>query len=863
MNLIRRLQYLWRGHRMDRELAEEMEFHRAAMQQDLEDSGLSREAAAAAGRRAMGAATQMREESRAVWLWPWLESVLQDVSYAIRSLRRQPGFLVLAVGVLACAIGLNTSLFTVYNAIAFRPWPVPEPARVVRVLGFVKNPPKGLDNYRGFTPPEYRYIAEHTRTMTGLFLTRGEGGLRLEQHKARTSYVSGNYFQTLQVPMAHGRGFLTDEDRLDAPEAVMVLSDRAWRNWFGADPDILGRRLQFEDTQFLVVGIAAPDFAGTDPERTDLWVPLASAAILYPGDSWARNFLHDGHTCCGDVGGRLASGFSREQAKAELSVLSVEYHRQHNESGDGVVLTGTALLSSPKMKVNVGAIFGLMFLGVTLVLLLACANVGNLLVARTASRRREIGVRLSLGASRWRVVRQLLTESLLLACLAGVLGLMLAWALPEPILRNVAGAVSFRLAPDGTVLAYTLVLAVLTCLACGLAPALSATRGNFQDALKGRRGRVSLRSSLLALQVALSVVLLVSAGLLIHGIQRVSTTDPGFAVHDTASISVDLPAGTYPRPAMGNFFQTLSQSLSELPVAQPYGWTDIEPLGHTRGFTSFHFPGEDEKRTRMVMQSSVSEGYFEVLRILIVAGRNFSPADSGGANVLVNQAMADQFFPGQNVVGKTIVTDSPKQIVGVVRNAYTGGLDSIDPMLYAPANMSGAPHLLVRNSPVGVAAITALVKRMEPRAQITVQALSVNLSEWVGGARLAATIAGMLGILALSLAMIGVAGVFAYSVEQRRQEIGIRMALGARPAQVVRAAFGSASRALVIGLAVGMVGAFAASGLLRKYLFGLSRLDGMAYVGVLLTFAAAGLLATYLPARRATRIDPIAALRQD
>ncbi|HUD99182.1 MAG TPA: ABC transporter permease, partial [Bryobacteraceae bacterium] len=577
MKLIRRLQYLFRSRRMERDLAEEMEFHRTMVQGDLEGSGLSAPDAALAGRRAMGASTQMREEARAVWMWPWLESVVQDAVYAARSLRRQPGFALVAIVVLACAIGLNTSLFTVYNAVALRPWPVPDPARVVRVFGFVRNPPKGLDNYRGFSVLEYRYMAEHTRSMAGLFLTRGEAGLLLEQGKARYVFVSGNYFQTLGVGMERGRGFLPEEDRTDAPEAVAVISYSAWQDRFGGDANIIGRRVRMQDSPFVVVGVTPPDFGGTAPERTDLWLPLASMAILYPGDSWAQKFLHDTHSCCGEVSGRLAPGRSREQARAELSLLTAEYSRQVKETSDGVVLAGTALLGSPATKGEIRAVFGLMFVGVLLVLLLACANVGNLLLARGAARHREIGVRLSLGAGRMRVVRQLLTESLVLAMAAGVLGVALAWILPGPLLRNVAGEVSFRLNPDATVLAYTFALASLACVACGLAPALAATRGSFHDALQQRRGAargaVSLRSSLLAIQVCVSVMLLVGAGLLIRGIQRARATDPGFAVQDTDSVTIDLPASAYPQPAIRTFYQTLSQSLQELPGGRPFGWS--------------------------------------------------------------------------------------------------------------------------------------------------------------------------------------------------------------------------------------------------------------------------------------------------
>jgi macrolide transport system ATP-binding/permease protein len=863
MNIIRRLQYLFHDRRRELDLAEEMEFHRAMVEKDLQRSGLTSGDASIAGRRAMGAATQMREAARAVWIWPWLESAAQDAAYAARSMRRQPGFALVAIAVLACAIGLNTSLFTVFNAVALRPWSVPEPGRVARIFGFIRNPPKGLDHYRGFSVPEYRFLAEHTRTMAGLLFQRGESGLLLEQRKARYVFVSGNYFQALGVGMERGRGFLPEEDRTDAPQAVGVISYFAWQGRFGGDPNIIGRQVRMQDSPFVVVGVAPSDFAGTEPERTDLWLPLASMATLYPGDSWAQRFLHDRHNCCGDLAGRLAPGHSRAEARAELSLLTAEYARQFQESSDGVVLAGTPFLAGPAIKGQVRAVFGLMFAGVTLVLLLACANVGNLLLARGVARRREIAVRLSLGAGRARVVRQLLTESLVLAIAAGILGVALAWILPQPLLRQAAGEVSFRLQPDATVLAYTLALAMLACVACGLAPALATTRGGFHHAGPQGLGRLSLRSSLLAIQVSVSVILLVGAGLLIRGIEHARATDPGFAVEGTASLAIDLPASAYPTPAIRAFFQTLSQSLENLPAAQPFGWSDLEPLGSARGFTGFRLPGQDEKQTRLVLLSSVSAGYFEILRIPILAGRNFQPADAAGATVLVNQAMADKYFPAGDGLGKTIVTDRPKQIVGIVRNAHTAGLDAVDPMVYVPANFGAAPRLLVRGGPDALAAVTSLVKSMEPRARVSSTALSRNLDRWLSNSRVGAAIAGLLGMLALLLAAIGIAGVFAYAVEQRKREIGIRMALGARPVQLLGAVFGPAARSMAAGLALGMAGAFAGSGLLRQYLFGISRLDAPTYAAVLGTLAMAGLASTYLPARRAAAIDPAESLRHD
>jgi predicted permease len=640
MKLLRRLNYLWNRRRLEEELREEMEFHESL-----------------AGRRSMGAVTLMREDARGVWIVPWLESIWQDLAYAARSLRRQPGFALVAIVVLACAIGLNTSLFTVFNAVALRPWSVPEPARVVRVFGVMRNTVKQFDTITGFSFVEYRYLAEHTRSMSGLFMMRGEGGLHTDVGKARGEYVTANYFRVLGVEMERGRGFMSEEDRSESPEAVAVLNYRTWQNRFGGDPAIVGRRIRIEDMPFIIVGVAPPDFFGTNPEPTDLWLPFSSAVLLSPNDSWPRTFLRDRNSCCADIAGRLAPGVSREQARTELGLLRVDFHDQFAEKTLGVVLAGTAPLQSVGRKArNFYAVFALMFAGVMLVLLLACANVGNLLLARAAARGREIGVRLSLGAGRARVVRQLLTESLLLAAIASACGVLAAFVLPRPLFTSIVGDVSFSLRPDAVVLAFTLGVAAVACIAFGLAPALHATRGSFNDALKQRHGASSnglkLRSLLLTVQVAGSVILLVGAGLMVRGIQHARTLDPGFAVGGVASVSFDFPTTAYRTPRVAGFYRSLAEGLDALPGTRPFGFAEIEPLGTSKWYTGFRLPGQDESHEQTVLSNAVSAGYFQILRIPVVAGRNFEPADTGRLVLMVNQAMADRYFPQESAIGK-------------------------------------------------------------------------------------------------------------------------------------------------------------------------------------------------------------------
>ena len=867
MKLLRRAAYFLRRRQAEADLAEELAFHEAMIRRDMEEDGTEPTQARAAGRRAMGNRTLAREDARAVWIWPWLESVFQDLSYGLRSLRREPGFTLVAVLALAFGIGLNTSLFTVFNALALRPWPVKDPDRVVTVFAIAENRSRGLNPAHGFGPVEHRYLSEHSKTMTGLVLTRGEGGLHLDQApKTRVGYTTANYFSVLGVDMARGRGFLPEEDRPESPSAVMVLSHSIWQNRYGSDPSIIGRRLQLDEIPFTVVGVAPEGFSGTSPEVTEIWLPFAGAILLHPNDRWARDFLTLADSCCAETSGRLAPGFTREQARAELSVLHADFLRQRHETGNGVVLAGTPFLQQPRRQTReMYAMLGLIFAGVMMVLLLACANIGNLLLARAAARAREIGVRLSLGAGRWRVVRQLLTESMALALIAAALGLTLAWFLPPVLFRSMAGGeVSLHLQPDTTVLAYSVALAAFSCLLFGLAPSLHATRGRFNDALRKQpRGAGRLRGLLLTVQVTLSVILLTGAGLLVRGIQRAQKLDTGFAIEGVAGVTFDFPISAYGGARMNDFFTGIEQGLRELPGAPRFGWTLVEPLGSERRMGGVRFSGEDDKHSRPILSNGASGGYFDVLRIPILAGRNFEAGDRDRKVVLINQAFVDRYFPGQSPLGKTIYFSDPHQIVGVVGNASVWGLEPVEPCFFTPVSFGSAPRLLLAQNPANIAALQALSKNLDARVQLRITPLKDNFDRWLSSSRIGAVIAGMLGLLAVVLASIGIAGVFAYVVQQRTKEIGIRIALGARPADVIAVVVGSAARSLTVGLALGLVGALAVSRLLEQYLYGLSRLDPITYTAVIATLALAGLAATYLPARRAVKLNPVQALHYE
>ncbi len=510
-----------------------------------------------------------------------------------------------------------------------------------------------------------------------------------------------------------------------------------------------------------------------------------------------------------------------------------------------------------------------------LVLLLACANVGNLLLARAAARRREIAVRLSLGASRARVVRQLLTESLALALLAGCTGLLLAFWLPARIIAVLAGQTALDLRPDAGVLAYALGLSVLSCLVFGLAPALHGTKGSVGNALKTgvpmAGSRLPLRNLLLAVQVAVTVVLLAAAALLARAVYNAGMRDHGFSMRDISVVSFEAPSRGYDAARIRASALELTRAVEAAGAGRTVAVTSTEPLGSGNIKGAFRIPGLPEQQSNSVYE--VSPGYFDLLGVGVLAGRPLVATDSNKPVVVISETMAKRYWTIPSAVGQRILVDPASggwntpgelEIVGVVKDVHQTSLEEADSTIYQPLSGRVLPRVLVRGTGVAAtAAVTAAAARIDPRLRARVRPLADNLRPQLSSSRTGAMIAGALGGLALVLASIGLIGVFSYWVQRRSQEIGVRMALGARSPQVVRLLIGSSARSLLWGAALGVVGAVSASGLLRSYLFGLSPLDPLAYAGVVALLAVAAVAATYWPARRATRVDPVVALRCD
>lgn len=794
----------------------------------------------------------------------FVDSVFQDLRYAWRSLAGHPSFTAMALLALVVGIGLNTGLFTAINALWARPWDVPSPERVVNAYASNARLFRGIV---GFPLAGVRYLNDNSRTVVGVFASRA-GTVQVADGESTDTvdaqFVSGNFFTVLQVPPALGRAFREDEDVPGPQAAVAVLSHHLWTQRYAADPAIVGRTVNVDGVSFTVIGVATETFAGTIERRSDLWLPLAALRLVRAVEP---EFYTDPTHCCSEVGARLRPGVSRERAEAEWNTLYREYLREVGFDPVDVVLTGTAMLDHPQRRQQVAPVLAIVVAAFGSVLLLACANVSNLLLARAASRRSEIAIRAAIGAGGSRLVRQLLTESLLLAAVASALALPIASVLPALALRFMGQTppTNLHLTLDAHVVLFAIAVAVVAAVAFGLAPALRGTNVGLGDAMKQRSAqatpRFALRGVLLGLQVAISVALLVAAALLARGIDHARSIDLGFRTDGISVVKVTLPANAYDPVREQSFFDDL---LARLRGAEnrPAAISWLPPLGDRREFT-----GAQCAPQAPLLRQFVDRGYFDVLQIPIVGGRNFLPEDRASGAVVVNESFARLCWPDRSPVGLfENIGGQFRQIVGVVRDAQVYAIGPVQPIVFADyvpdaQVVRGSASLLVPTSLEAAAA--SAVRAADTRATVETVTLEAQVGRALGDTAGIARVAAALGFIALLLATVGVYGVISYSVEQQRREIGVRLALGARPSQVVALMLRRTAPALGVGLAAGLVLAGLESLVLESQLYGLSPLDPPTYGGVLMLLALAAVAASALPARRAARTDPNAVLHYE
>ncbi len=803
--------------------------------------------------------------------------LLQDLRYGIRTLIRTPGFTAIAVTLLAIGIGANAVVFSFVNAFFLRPLPASDPASLVRVYSNrYSNTP-----YRSYL--EYR---ERNSTLAGLAASQLQTfGLRIgaETEHAFGAIVSGEYFPVLGIVPAMGRLIGPSDDLATAPP-VVVLSHAFWRQRLGGAPDVVGRTIALNDHPFTIVGVAQPDFRGmTLPIVGDLWVPLAADAVLRPALDPAVRLdtirLH--------LVGRLKPRIDRARAQADLDTIGRQLSRARGEPDDrqAVTVYGSTVLV-PEFSSPVAAFLAALMTLVALVLLIICVNLANLVLARAAGRRAELAIRQSLGAGRARLVRQLLTENALVALAGAAAGVSLAiWCtrllmlvtLPTPF------PLALDLSVDVRVLAFSAAAAIAAALAFGVVPALSASSIDLVSAVKStgggsRHGR--LRSAFLVAQVALSVLLLIAAGLFVRSLRHARSIDPGFDAAGILTASVDVETHGYSESRGRALIQSLTRRLEAAPGIAAVNIADIVPVTLSNSTTFLlrdadapPAPGQ-RPPTPPIYTNAVAPGHFRTLRIPMLAGRDFSDRDDAAAPrvAVVNETLARTFWPGESALGqrlRPLRAGDIIEVVGVVRDTkYVTLGEAPRPFMYRPLSQDYTPRLtmLVRSvdPPESAAAtIRQAVRELDAAlAVFNVVLLSDAMSVSLLPTQVAGTLLGGLGILALALAALGVYAMLSFLVRSRTPEIGLRVALGATPRAVATLVVRQATTWIVGGILIGMTIAFAASRLLGAFLFGISPTDPLTFVGVAVLLGLVALIAALVPAVRASRLDPLVALRR-
>jgi len=886
MNICVRAKALFRRKQLEKDLDEELAFHLAMREAKKRAAGVAAEEAKYAARRQFGNATRVKEICREMWSFASLETFWRDLRYGARALAKNPGFTVVAVLAIALGIGVNTGIFSVLNGVALRLLPIPRAEQIVSVDQIFHG--KLSRNVHGepglFSYSEYKNYRDHNHVFTGLLAYEPflEATLAGESPKQLMgTAASCNYFDVLGERPGLGRVFVDADCSAPGASAVVVLSDGLWRSRFGADPLIVGKRVSLNRAKFTVIGVAAPGFGGLDPWPSEFWAPLTMQKALEPD----RDFLHEDNTGWLAMLGRMQGGLSIEEVRSGLRVIAGQIDQQYPGRTTTLVIHRATFLGRPEERTVVFRIGAVVLAAVGLVLLIACANVANLLLARAAARQKEIVIRLAIGGSRWQIVRQLLTESLLISFLGGTLGSLVTFWSMEGITRVVlahlphgAPRLVWNVNPDLRVWGYSLVLTALTGIVFGLAPALHATRQDLSTAIKGDGGGLiekaavggMLRSALVGVQVAVCMVLLVAAGLLMRGLYAAQTINPGFEMKGITQAVFDLPSQGYNEERARVFQRELMARVAALPGVDAVEQARVTPLSDQFEGTGMTVAGETQEQ--MFEFNVVSPGFFAMLGMPIVRGRAFTEADiQSDANVLVvTESTAGRVWPEQNAIGKLLREGKKEyQVVGVVKDSQVSHLGQPGGMFfYMPA---GPPEqarlqLLVHGKSADTATANGIresARALDPDLIVDVTRLEDNLELWRTPSRIAAALSGVLGALALLLASVGVHGVVSYGVSQRIREIGIRMTLGADGKDVMRLLLRQAMRPVLIGAAVGVAGCAAGSQMLSKVLYGIGSHDPIAFIGVPAFLLGIAFLASYIPARRATRVDPVVALRYE
>jgi macrolide transport system ATP-binding/permease protein len=921
------LQAMLHRSRTERDMDAELRFHIDAYAQDLIRGGASQEEAQRRALVEFGGVERAKEECRDATGTNFLDSLAQDLRFGLRMLRKNPGFTAAAVFTLALGIAANTTIFTAFDALVLRPRAVKDPDHLAFVF---RTTPE--EAHARFSYPDYLYYRDHSKSFSDLALfafgmavtssdlsatgtdsqrgVAGAIGLQLPQLVQGSAqpimcfFVSGNYFPMLGTLPLHGRVIEPEDDHPGA-SSVVLLSGNFWQRQFHSDPNVVGSVIHLNGVAVTVIGVTPVDYIATAPDVPNLWAPVTARVALgslSPGDLESR------HVVVGEPQGRLKPGVSFADAQAEVGVLTAQLRALNLEDKHdqgAIVIPGKndlALLEPMEWALVVASMAA-----VALLLLIACANVASLMLARAAARRKEIAVRLALGAGRRRLLRQLLTESVMVGILAGAVGLALAnWMLHLLIVQVAStlpsfwGTIALRISPDIRIFVYTALISCAAGVAFGLVPAFQASKVDVNSAIKDegstlafRISRSRLRGLLVAAQIAACLILLINSALLLRGSQRALRVDPGYETRGVAYLEMYDPVQLhYSQERLLQLNRDLVRGVEGIPSVRSVAQASRGPIGNARWVAVAPVnavPRADANESSDAGYSYISPNYFETLGIPILRGRIFTRGEAEGQApvVIVSEATARRFWPNEDALGKRLKIGSEKQhmsfpgqsepflasseVIGIAADVRSMDLTKIDESyVYLPLSPSRQwTGTLVARTEVDPTLLLPEIGRQVRKADPSLPMIAARLDTMVSMdphfviSRVGGVLASIVGAMGLLLACIGVYGMVSYVVAQRTREIGIRMALGAQSGQVLRLVMVEGFRPILAGVVIGILASAAISRLLAATLFGLNPVDAVSFSGVPLFLCVIALLATYFPARRAVRVDPMIALRYE
>jgi macrolide transport system ATP-binding/permease protein len=884
------------SRKAEHELDEELKFHLERKIEEGIANGLSPKEARYAAMRAIDGLEQRKEQMRDMRGLHWLTDFVDDVRYAIRSLQRTPGLAVFVVLTLALGIGMVSSTFSMVDAVIFRPYPVPHPSGVVTLVSTTHD--ISVDN---FSYREYLDIRDKTKSYDGVIANKDMEAVGFSAEPKATPrvkggmLVSGNFFRMLGVEPRLGRGFREDEDQVPDRDAVVVLGPDFWKHEFAGNPRVIGKQIRLNGANFTVIGVAPETFPGMQIfAHPDFYAPLAMARVF--STNRQKNFFEDRDDRELNVKARLKPGTTLQQAQNELAVLAKNFESEYPKLNHN---RGAAVHTQFEMRTqndDVNWKFAVIMVILSLaVLLVACTNVAGLLLSRARSRTREIAVRLAIGAGRFRLVRLLLTESLILAGLGGLAGILIGYNLlegfhthqAEIFMTDLPMTMPFRM--DTRVLLACLALTALSALVCGLAPALQSTRPDLVNGLKSAdvdmpgRKRLWGRNVLVVAQVAASLMLLTAAFLMVRGFQHAALETTGFAKDHLLMTSFDPRLVQYSPAQTQQFYKLLAQRMLVVPGVQSAALTQNVPVGQDFfdfdgvAFVPEGFQMPADRENFSSMMDTIDEGYFQTMEVSILHGRGFLASDTAEAPrvAVVNEQFAKHYWPGADAVGKHIRLESsdgtPVEIVGVAQTIkYQTTAEKPVDFLYMPLAQHPIARMTLMLRSTGdplqlVNPVKDVVRTLNPNLPMldTRAYEEYYLNKAVKAPRTASDLVAAMGVVGLVLAIAGLYGLVAYNVSRRTREIGIRMALGAAGSDVLRLMMGKGLLLVGIGTAIGLVMGFGLERLMNSMLFDAGGVDILAYVIVVPSMFLVTMLAAYIPARRASRIAPTQALRYE